>query len=272
MSLRNHVLARALLGAIVLSPTGALAALGINDEVGLNARGQVDLDGFGAQPQLSLKDETEVIVPFTRSAVSVADAQTGLFEYAGSADIGTQKLAIFGSLVNSTGAAYFGGGVPILQVVTEVRDVLTFSSTLGTSYDVTLQLTVTGDIVLNSAAASSNSLLDFGPAPGSNTTDSARYTGGPISDTLSVTRTFSGTTATADLTAFLSFNVERVEAGGSVTGQLSNTATLNLILPAGVSLASSQSGTFGQVIPEPAEYAFMLAGLAALGLVARRRV
>jgi hypothetical protein len=51
------------------------------------------------------------------------------------------------------------------------------------------------------------------------------------------------------------------------------TALLRLILPAGVSLTASESGTFGVPlpIPEPQTYALMLAGFALLAFKALRR-
>jgi hypothetical protein len=155
-----------------------------------------------------------------------------------------------------------------------VRDVLTLESTLTTPYDVTLELAVNGSIVTSggSANASANSLLELGLNPGLDNFDGALYPIGPINDTLSVTQSIFGPSVELDLRALLSFNVHQLDAGATVTGDLGNTAFLRLILPdQGVTLANSASGTFGAVIPEPETYALMLAGLALVGIMARRR-
>lgn len=266
--------------AAALYPISASAVLGFNEKSGLEARGGVDLDSFGPNPALSQLAQTEIVLPFTRSFVRVADSQSGAFgtfDYSSAADIGLLELKLFGSLTNSTASSFFGNGVPILSVTSQVLDVVTLNSTLGVPFDVTLELVVSGSItdsgggnLLNPFA---NGSLKFGLDPGSNASDSAAYPIGAINDTLSVTRTVSGSTINMDFDAFLSFSVFEVVPGATVTGQLSNTALLKLILPAGVTVAGSGSGTFGAVIPvpEPESYALMLCGLALVGFAARRR-
>ncbi|MBP9118587.1 MAG: PEP-CTERM sorting domain-containing protein [Methyloversatilis sp.] len=73
--------------------------------------------------------------------------------------------------------------------------------------------------------------------------------------------------------AFVSFTATRVPAGLTVSGDLSNTAFLKLILPQELTLVESGSGTFGVAIPvpEPQVHALMLAGLAFVGAVVARR-
>jgi hypothetical protein len=164
----------------------------------------------------------------------------------------------------------------MMQVAAEVRDVITLASGLTTPFDVTLSLEVNGNIATSggSANASANADLSFGPNPGLNGSDGALYPIGPIADTLSVTQTVMGATVDLDLRALLAFNVFQLDPGATATGQLANTAFLTLSLPPGVTLAGSASGTFGVPIPipEPHTYALMLAGLAIVSTIARRRL
>ncbi|MEQ8663101.1 MAG: hypothetical protein RLW62_19980, partial [Gammaproteobacteria bacterium] len=58
----------------------------------------------------------------------------------------------------------------------------------------------------------------------------------------------------------------------TISGQLDNTATLRVILPEGVSIAASESGTFEQVIvPLPAALPLMLTAIGSLAWRSRRR-
>jgi hypothetical protein len=272
------MIARALLGS-VLAASAALycahaAALDAGVLSGLEARGLVDLDASGGMPPLSDKVDAVTTTPFTRSVVSVADVQPGVFEYASSADVGTLALKVFGTLTNGSGSGIGNIEVPIMRVSAEIRDVITLESTLTTPYDVTLELVVNGNIGVTggSGNASANALLEFGTNPGVNGFDSGAYSIGPVADTLSVTRTVSGSSVEMDLKAFLGFNVFQVDPGATVTGDLGNTAFLSLILPpSGVELVGSESGTFGVPIPEPGTYALMLAGLVLVGAAARGR-
>lgn len=253
----------------------ASAALG-SAESGLEAIGGVDLDGLGGAPG-SFSIETEVDLPFDRSIVDVGDAVPGTYEYFASADVGNLALKVKGSLTNSSASALSDLEVGLLAASAEVRDVITLTTARTDSYDVTMELVVTGGIAAGDGSdARANAFLDFGPNPGSNLTDSGSYGVGAILDTLSVTRTVTGSNVSLDFTAFLSFRVLSVEAGDTVVGQLNNTAFIKLILPDDVTVASSQSGTFGVVIPtpvpEPETYAVMALGLALVGFGFRRRM
>jgi hypothetical protein len=254
----------------LLTPAVGLA-LPLNATVGIEARGLADTDGrLGPNPPLSSLVEAEATPPFTRSIVGVADAQAGLFAYAASADLGTLALRASGSLTNSTGSAFFGQGVPLLQAVAEARDVITLSSASSAPYDITLQLLVSG-VITTSANSSigANSLISLSSAGVLKQTDSSLYNaGGVVSDTLSVTITVAGPLVDIEIASLLSVTVLGVAAGETVSADLSNTALLNLVLPPGVTIAGSSSGTFGVPIPEPA--LFVLLGAAALALAARR--
>jgi len=78
--------------ALALLQDAPTWALPFDATSGIEARGRVDVDGFAPTPPLSTHTESEVIQPFTRSVVSVADAQAGAFDYFASADIGTLAL------------------------------------------------------------------------------------------------------------------------------------------------------------------------------------
>ena len=269
-----RVFLASLLAACTAIYSAQAAALDASVLSGMEARGLVDLDSFGGAAPLSDKVDAVTTVPFTRSVASVADALPGVFEYRSSADIGTLALKVFGTLTNGGGSSIGNIEVPVMRVSAEIRDVISLESTLTTPYDVTLRLVINGAITTagGSANASANSFLDFGTHPGANGFDGASYPTGPISDTVSVTRTVSGSSVQMDLKAFLSFAVFQLDAGATATGDLGSTAFLSLILPSsGVALVGSESGTFGVPIPEPQAYALMLTGLALVMLAVRRR-
>jgi PEP-CTERM motif len=259
-----------LLAAAALAWLPAAHALDPAVESGMEVTGLVDLDGlFGPQPPLSNQVQTAATLPLTVSNISIADSAAGSFAYTASSDIGLLELKVFGSLSN-TGANPLGDGeTPVLRVSAEVRDVLTLNSTLTSPYQVSFELVVDGAIS-GSGSAIANASIDFGLLSANNGTDFGSYGFGSIADTLSVTRTVSGASVEMDLGARLNFSVFGVDAGSTVTGALDNTATLRLVLPPGVTLASSASGTFGvpivpPPIPEPGTWGLMLAGVGLLG-------
>jgi hypothetical protein len=251
----------------------AAQALSESVESGLEVTGFVDLDSFGPLPPLSSQQQSVVTLPLPVSQIDIADAAAGAFSYASSADIGLLELKVFGSITNGSASPLGNGETAIMRVSSEVRDVLTLSSVLTTPYTVTFEIDVDGGIT-GSGSAIGNAFLDFGLLGVANGSDSGAYFTGPIGDTLTVSRQVSGASVQMDFTALLSFGVFRVDPGSTITGALDKTATMRLILPEGVSLVDSDSGTFGvpiPAIPEPATWALWLAGLAYLGRLARAR-
>ena len=274
--LHLRLIGSSLVFGLAMWPLGAGAVLPISDAPAIEATGRVDLDGFGPAAPLSLQVDSELTPPFTRSFVSVADAQPGFFSYASSADIGNLALRLTGSLSNNSSGGYGDREVPVMTVTAQVLDVITLSSPVPDPYDVSLQLVVDGTITSTSGTdiAGANALLQIAPVGDSSVTDGSYYGIGPIADTLEVTRTVAGTSVDLALNAFLSFNVLTVDVGSTVTGDLANTALLRLVLPPGVTVSNSASGTFGvpiNPVPEPQTYALWLCGLGLVAWTARRR-
>jgi hypothetical protein len=269
--LRTRVAGMAM-AAWAVSPLPALA-LDPSVQTGLEVTGTVDLDSFGPLPPLSAQQQSVVTLPLPVSQLLIADSSPGVFSYSSSADIGLLQLKVFGSLSNSAASPLGNGETAVMQVRSEVRDVLTLSAATADPYIVSFELDVDG-AVTGSGQALANAFLDFGVLGGAHGTDSGAYSFGLINDTLIVSRQVSGTTVDVDFTAWLNFSVTRVNAGSTVTGALDNTATMRLVLPAGVTLSNSASGTFGvpiPAIPEPATWALWLAGLAMMGWLGQRR-
>ncbi len=261
----THSGLRALAITLVMAAPPAAQALDPTVETGLEVIGSV--------LSLPSRQQSLVTLPLPVSQIMVSDAAPGVFAYTSSADIGLRELKVFGSLSNATGNPLGAGEIPVLRVRSEVRDVLTLTSTLVDPYLVTFELDVDG-LVSGNGSAIANAFLDFGLLGGSNVNDSGAYFFGPINDTLSVSRLVSGPSVAMDFTAALNFAVFRVDAGSTVTGAMDNTATMRLILPEGVRLESSGSGTFGvpiPVIPEPGTWALLLAGLGLVAWRAQRR-
>lgn len=273
--LQLRLIRSSLIAGLALSPLAAIAVLPLADAPAIEALGRVDVDGFGGAPPTSLQTDSEQTPPFARSVVSVADGQAGFFAYSASADIGNLALRVTGSMTNDTSSDYGNREVPILSVTSQVLDVITLSSANSDPHDVTLQLEVDGSITSTGGADSAlaNALLQLAPVGLASVTDSGSYGIGLVDDTLEVTRTFAGTSVDLALNAFLSFNVFTVDAGSTATGDLGNTAFLRLVLPQGVTVSNSASGTFAVPIPipEPQTWALWLGGLGGVLWAVRRR-
>lgn len=273
---------RCILGMLVsigtlMFPAAASAVL-VNN-VGLEVRARIDTDGPMPNPPFVNLTESEIDLPYDRSVVSLSGENPGFYRYSAVSDIGNQVLKVNGSLTNSTAVDMFGQGVPLINVYAQAKDVLTLSAGVAGTFPVTLELVVHGTLVTTPTAGQviANSSLIFGPVVGLSSSDANIYkAAGSIEDTLRVTRdvTFSSPGATVDMEfdTFISFTAFYVPANTTVSGDLSNTAFLNLVLPTEVSLANSGSGTFGVPIPvpEPNAYALMLLGLALVGVRAAR--
>lgn len=261
------------LTALALTAPGQAQAL-LRDDTGIEAIGRVDLDGrLRPNPPLSDLTATETLPPYTRSVVAVADSAPN-FSYFAEADIGNQTLKVMGELANQTAASLVGDGLPILFTSAQLRDTLTLHSTLPGKQVVTLSMAIDGELSYQSGIAIApkvNAQLFFGPVGGVQGNDSNSYGQiGTIADTLSVSLEIEGPTTDVILDTLLSFAVFFVPPGETVSGRLDNTARLTLALPAGVTLAGSTSGTFGEVItPVPVPAALPL--LASALLLVRRR-
>lgn len=284
MSIRLPTRARAACAAVLASVLGAAAPAAsalLREDTGLEASGLVDPDGrLRPGVPLSTLSEREILVPFPRSVVGVADAAAGVFDYSAEADIGLQTLKVFGQMTNASAQTQVGDGLPILNTFAQIRDVLTLTTALPGKQLVTLSLDVDGLISndpSNPLRPLANASLFFGPVGGTLANDLNSYSGDPtgsltIDDTLSVTLEIEGPSTQVMLDAQLAFSIFMLLPGETATGALHNTAFLRLTLPSGVTLASSNSGTFGEVIPTPVPVPGALLPLTATcAALARRR-
>ena len=125
------------------------------------------------------------------------------------------------------------------------------------------------------SVAFASTLIRMNEAGKLSVTDSGFYTSVVVDDTLSVTRSASGTEVTLELTTQMFYGIYGLAAGATAFRDLSNTAHVRLILPEDVTIASSSSGTFGVPIvpiPEPGSMMLSGAGLLLLAAVARKKM
>jgi hypothetical protein len=238
------------------------------------ASGFTDLDGNFIRENVTR--DSEPVPPsttFNRSIVSVhAGDPNGVFEYSASSDIGLLELKAYGKIDNTGQDGKSNIEIGILSAGARLDDVIMIESAIADPYDVTFELAVDGILDIAGGDAFGFASINFGPTNGLDSFDSSRYdTNGAFTDLLSVTKTFTGNVE-ADIGAFLSFSIAQIDPGAIITGQLNNTATLRLILPEGVSVASSQSGTFGVVIPIPATLPLFIGALGLLGFIRRKQL
>jgi hypothetical protein len=234
----------------------------------IRASGYTDLDGnFVRENVTSESEPNPPDTPFDRSIVSVqAGDLNGPFYYSASADIGLLELKVLGKIDNTAQGAKSNAEIGVLSATARLSDVISLQSDLSTPYDVIFELEVDGIMSILGGTANGFAQINFGPTTGADTFDSNFYnTNGAFTDTLSITRRFTGN-VDADIGASLTFKIDAVDANAIITGAMNNTATLNLILPQGVSIAASESGTFGipiAPVPLPSALPLFLFGLAA---------
>lgn len=246
----------------------------------IQASGYTDLDGnFVRENVTSDSEPNPPNTPFDRSIVSVqAGDPNGPFFYSASADIGLLELKVLGQIDNTAQDAKSNVEIGVLSATARLNDVISLQSDLNTAYDVIFELQVDGVLSIAGGTASGLAQINFGPTTGLDSFDSSSYsTDGAFADTLSVTRRFTGN-VDADIGALLNFTIRAVDANAIITGAMNNTATLNLILPQGVSIAASESGTFGipiAAVPLPSALPLFLVGVLATfanSLRDRRRI
>ncbi len=199
--------------------------------------------------------------PFTRSKVAVSRAGSD-FAYASSADIGLLEMKVFGQL--SSADAQSSIEIALLSSSARIQDTISLATVDPlTPYEVTFELDVDGVLDFDGGAGRAQASLNTGPFSGQ--FDSwITSASGLVDETLSVTRTFQGD-VDVTVTTSLFLNLFEIGAGANISGQLDNTATLRVILPQGVSIAASESGTFNQVVvPLPPAWPLVLGPLVVL--------
>lgn len=223
----------------------------------IRASGAVNLPGISA---FDIDEEPESLNdPFDRSIVSIARSGTDSganYSYSASSDIGLGELKAFGQISNS-GGPLSSIELGIVKANALLQDTITLESGTADDYEVTYEFHVDGLTDFSNGSGFAGASLSTGSFSSQN--DFFRTSISQLIDeTLTVTRTYNGTVEqNLTLSVFLQLNV--ADSGATLTADLSNTATLNIILPAGISITASESGTFlEEIAPVPIPSLFPL--------------
>ncbi len=225
----------------------------------IRASGSVNLPGITASD--FEKEPENDMDPFDRSIVSVArsGSDSGAnYSYTASSDIGLGELKAFGQISNG-GGSLSSIEIGLVSANARLQDTIIIESDSADDYDVIYEFHVDGLTDFSGGEGFAGASISTGSFSSQNDFFNTRNSQ-VIDETLSVTRTYNGTIEqTLTLSLFLQLNV--ANAGGSLTADLANTATLNIILPTGVSITGSESGTFLEEInpvPIPALWPLVL--------------
>ncbi len=186
-------------------------------------------------------------------------------EVSGHADIAAGTLRSVGQVDSAPGdpsSQGIDGGV--IFGGSSISDELTLTSTLPGSYDVTVNLIVTGNISLDGADGGAFVFLSLDAG-----NDSRNYSSdGAINDILSVTQTFSGNVV-FDINAFIDYSIDMYPGGGA-NSDIALSGILRLILPDGVTFESESEAFLAAPVPVPAIVPLFALALAGLGVMRRR--
>lgn len=167
-----------------------------------------------------------------------------------------------------------------------VRDTLTFSGLASGSNIIHFEMTVTGTtswdpppgVTLPGGFGSGSASMVITKSTNvlANTSATFKVTDKTIARTLVLDYDVARSAPTFDLTSNLAARIDVAQLGlgnpvGSASMDLGHTAYLKVVLPAGVTMASSSGVFLTQPIPEPETWAMLLAGLGVLGVASRRR-